>query len=119
MVNLRFNCSRIIGMLPLPCPFELVTLKISKIIYAAIHRIKSEQAKILRVLTGMWDIDQVVKESFPGEDNWRESLGSCPAMLAVDFRNLMTVDNAFASLDPVRELSFIFQAGFHVCNKSC
>jgi plasmid stabilization system protein ParE len=49
---------------------ELVTPKIGKTAYVIVYRVKSNQIEILRVLSGMRDIEQILDEEFPeGEDN--------------------------------------------------
>jgi len=48
---------------------ELVTPKIGKTSYVVVYRVRSDQVEILRVLSGMRDIDQILEEEFPDEDN--------------------------------------------------
>lgn len=48
---------------------ELVTPKIGKTAYVVVYRLKSDQIEILRVLSGIRDIDQILEEPFPEEEN--------------------------------------------------
>lgn len=48
---------------------ELATPKISKTVYIVVYRIRAEQVEILRVLAGGRDIDQILEEPFPEEEN--------------------------------------------------
>ena len=48
---------------------ELVTPKIGKTVYVVVYRIKSDRIEILRVLPGMRDINQILEEEFPKEEN--------------------------------------------------
>lgn len=48
---------------------ELVTPKIGKTTYVVVYRVRSERIEILRVLSGMRDIDQILEEEFPEEAN--------------------------------------------------
>jgi len=48
---------------------ELVTSKIGKTAYGVVYRVKSDQVEILRILHGMRDIDQILKDEFPQEEN--------------------------------------------------
>jgi toxin ParE1/3/4 len=48
---------------------ELNTPKISKTTYVVVYRIKRDEIQILRVLPGMRDIDAILEEGFPEEEN--------------------------------------------------
>ena len=48
---------------------ELVTPKIGKTTYVVIYRVKSDQIQILRVLSGVRDIDEILEDGFPEEEN--------------------------------------------------
>ncbi|MBD1860012.1 MULTISPECIES: type II toxin-antitoxin system RelE/ParE family toxin [Leptolyngbya] len=48
---------------------ELVTPKMGKKAYVVVYRIRAEQIEILRVLSGGQDIDQILEEPFPEEEN--------------------------------------------------
>jgi toxin ParE1/3/4 len=48
---------------------ELNTPKIGKITYLVVYRIKREEIQILRVLPGMRNIDAILEEGFPDEEN--------------------------------------------------
>lgn len=48
---------------------ELVTPKIGKTAYIVMYRVKSGQIEILPVLSGMRDIDEIIEEEFPEEEN--------------------------------------------------
>ena len=48
---------------------ELVTPKIGKTTFIVVYRVKSDQIEILRVLPGMRDINQILEDGFPEEEN--------------------------------------------------
>jgi len=48
---------------------ELHTSRIGKTTYIVVYRIKREEIQILRVLPGMRDIDAILEEGFPEEEN--------------------------------------------------
>lgn len=48
---------------------ELVTPKIGKTAYIVVYRLKIDRIEILRVLSGMRDIDQILEEPLPDEEN--------------------------------------------------
>lgn len=48
---------------------ELITPKISKTAYIIVYRVKSERIEILRVLPGMRDINRILDEEEPEEQN--------------------------------------------------
>jgi toxin ParE1/3/4 len=48
---------------------ELYTPKIGKTIYIVVYRVKQDEIQILRVLPGMRDIDAILEEGFPNEEN--------------------------------------------------
>jgi toxin ParE1/3/4 len=48
---------------------ELITPKIGKTAYIIVYRVKSERIEILRVLPGMQDINRILDEEEPEEQN--------------------------------------------------
>jgi toxin ParE1/3/4 len=48
---------------------ELMTPKIGKTVYIVVYRVKQDEIQILRVLSGVWDIDAILEEGFPSEEN--------------------------------------------------
>lgn len=48
---------------------ELVTPRIGKTTYVVVYRVKSDRVEILRVLSGIRNIDQILEEPFPEEEN--------------------------------------------------
>jgi toxin ParE1/3/4 len=48
---------------------ELITPKIRKTSYVVVYRIKREDIQILRVLPGMRDLEAILEEGFPEEEN--------------------------------------------------
>ena len=48
---------------------ELVTPKIGKTVYVVVYRVRADRVEILRVLPGMRDLDQILEEQFPEEEN--------------------------------------------------
>lgn len=48
---------------------ELTTSKIGRTTYVVVYRVKSDRIEILRVLSGGQDIDQILEEPFPAEEN--------------------------------------------------
>lgn len=48
---------------------EMNTSRIGKTTYIVVYRIKREEIQILRVLPGMRDIDAILEEGFPDEEN--------------------------------------------------
>jgi toxin ParE1/3/4 len=48
---------------------ELNTPKIGKTAYLVVYRVKNDTIQILRVLPGMRDIDAILEEGFPEEEN--------------------------------------------------
>jgi toxin ParE1/3/4 len=48
---------------------ELNTPKIGKTAYVVVYRIKREEIQILRVIPGMRDIDAILEDGFPEEEN--------------------------------------------------
>lgn len=48
---------------------ELNTPKIGKTTYIVVYRVKREEIQILRVLPGMRDVDALLEEGFPDEEN--------------------------------------------------
>lgn len=50
---------------------ELITPKLGRTAYVIVYRIRLERIEVLRVLSGMRDIDQILEEEFPNEENER------------------------------------------------
>jgi toxin ParE1/3/4 len=48
---------------------ESVTPKIGKTVYVVVYRVRVDRVEILRVLSGMRDIDGILEEAFPEEEN--------------------------------------------------
>jgi toxin ParE1/3/4 len=48
---------------------ELVTPKIGKTAYVVVYRVKADRVEVLRVLSGMRDLNQILREDFPEEGN--------------------------------------------------
>jgi toxin ParE1/3/4 len=48
---------------------ELVTPKIGKMADVVVYRVRGEQVQILRVLSGMRDLEQILQGDFPEEGN--------------------------------------------------
>jgi toxin ParE1/3/4 len=48
---------------------ELKTPRIGKMTYMVVYRIKRDEIQILRVIPGMRDIDAILEEGFPEEEN--------------------------------------------------
>ncbi|HEY9643368.1 MAG TPA: type II toxin-antitoxin system RelE/ParE family toxin [Coleofasciculaceae cyanobacterium] len=48
---------------------ELNTPKIGKTAYLVVYRVKRDEVQILRVLSGMRDIDAILEEGFGSEEN--------------------------------------------------
>jgi len=48
---------------------ELVTPRIGKTTYVVVYRLKLDRIEILRVLSGMRNIDQILEDEFPQEEN--------------------------------------------------
>jgi toxin ParE1/3/4 len=48
---------------------ELITPKIGKTAYVVVYRMKREDIQILRVLPGMRDLETILGEGFPEEEN--------------------------------------------------
>ena len=48
---------------------ELITPKFGKTAYVIVYRVKSERIEILRVLPGMRDINRILDEEEPEEQN--------------------------------------------------
>ena len=46
---------------------ELVTPKIGKTAYVVVYRVQSDRVEILRVLPGMRDVEQILRQNFPEE----------------------------------------------------
>ncbi|MDF5725941.1 MAG: type II toxin-antitoxin system RelE/ParE family toxin [Rhizonema sp. PD37] len=48
---------------------ELNTSKIGKTTYILVYRLKQDEIQLLRVLSGMRDIDAILEKGFPEEEN--------------------------------------------------
>lgn len=48
---------------------ELITPKIGRTAYIIVYRVKSDRIEILRVLSGMRNIEQILEDQFPEEEN--------------------------------------------------
>jgi toxin ParE1/3/4 len=48
---------------------ELITPKIGKTAYIVVYCVKQDEIQILRILPGMRDIDALLEEGFPNEEN--------------------------------------------------